>query len=149
MKINTTRFGELEIADEKIINFPHGILGFENNKKFFLLDHDKDNDVLCWLQSVEIPDLAFVVANPARFFNDYIYNLKDDYLKILSTDNAKDLVTFIILSFYDKGNLITANLMAPLIVNIEKFVGTQAILDEPHFTTKHQLYPAEEKVAAK
>ena len=71
MKVYTTRFGEIEIADETIIAFPNGILGFPEQTNYALINTD-DNSPLKWLQSLDDPALAFVVTNPNLFKPDYM-----------------------------------------------------------------------------
>ena len=69
MKVKTTRFGELELDESRIISFTEGILGFPNYKKFVLLDRD-NNSPFVWLQSVETEELAFVLMKPVHVFPD-------------------------------------------------------------------------------
>ncbi|KJR43376.1 Flagellar assembly factor FliW [Candidatus Magnetoovum chiemensis] len=125
MKINTTRFDEIEIDEDKIITFPRAIAGFENLRRYFLLAH---KDPVKWLHSVEDPDVAFLVVEPFGIIEEYSFKLVDEieaFLELSSIDNALVLV---ILSVTN--NKLTANLRLPLIINTDNLVGVQLILDD-------------------
>src|SRR5438105_5040059 len=64
MNVQTTRFGVVNLDEKRIITFPAGLLGFSSYKSFALLQPD-DEGVFYWLQSLEAPELAFVVTDPA------------------------------------------------------------------------------------
>ena len=66
MKINTKIFGEIDIADEKIILFENGIVGFPELKRFALLhDEEKGTDAgIRFLQSLDEPGFAMPVMDP-------------------------------------------------------------------------------------
>lgn len=67
MKIKTTRFGELEVDKKDIIEFTEGLLGFENQKKFFIVDPG-DQTLILWLQAIDDAGTAFPIIEP-RFSN--------------------------------------------------------------------------------
>ena len=80
MKINTSRFGEMEIEEESIIEFRHGIPAFEELKRYIIISLEGD-DNFYWLQSVDDGDIAFILADPFNFTVDYEPVLSDSILK--------------------------------------------------------------------
>ena len=62
ISFDTSRFGRLEVGKDKIIDFPTGLIGFPDIKRFILMDY-KDTS-LKWLQAVDDPDVAFIVTPP-------------------------------------------------------------------------------------
>ena len=70
-KIDSTRFGEIEFDDERVITLPQGIIGFGDKKRFVLVQPDEKDAVFFWLHSADDPDLAFVVTDPRYFIPDY------------------------------------------------------------------------------
>ena len=64
MKVQTTRFGSVEVDDSRILEFTNGLLGFSSYTQYALLQPD-DDGLFFWLQSTEAPELAFVVTDPA------------------------------------------------------------------------------------
>ena len=82
MKYPSSRFGEMEIPDSKILHFPVGILGFETEKQFALLPFDPNIECpLQWLHSLATPELAFVVTDPYTYMPDYQLTLTDEEKK--------------------------------------------------------------------
>ena len=146
MKVSTTRFGAVDIPDEKLIRFPRGLLGFEQATEFFIINHDDDGK-LRWLQAVSLPDLAFLVVDPQHFFADYVYQLRHDYLPLLSFQDGDELITAVILTVHGKGERITVNLQAPIVMNARNLQGVQIVCEEDQYTTQHQIYPPLEAVA--
>ncbi|MEW6738983.1 flagellar assembly protein FliW [Dissulfurispira sp.] len=129
MKINTTRFGEIEIEDAKIINFPLGIPGFTNLKRYILLDY---KDPIKWLHAVDDPDIAFIVTEPFGLFPDYSLTIEDDVEQFLEITDVAETIVLVILNVAD--NRLNANLKAPIIVNISKLKATQIILEDERYS---------------
>ena len=76
MKVNTTRFGTLTLEEEKIIDMPSGMLGFPDKRRFVILNHREDSPFF-WYQSVDDPDLAFVITSPFLFHPEYDVDLTE------------------------------------------------------------------------
>ena len=76
MKINTTRFGEINVPGVCIVRFENGLPGFVRLKKFALIPYAEESPFYI-LQSVSNPDLTLLLVDPYRFFNDYVFELED------------------------------------------------------------------------
>ena len=70
MNVNTTRFGQVEVDQHRVLSFPKGLLGFPNANRFALIQPG-DEGYFFWLQSCDVPELAFVVTDPALFVPTY------------------------------------------------------------------------------
>ena len=147
MNLETTRFGNVEIEDDRVIQFPSGLLGFSSYTKFVLLQPDEQG-VFFWLQSVETPDLAFVVTDPALWVPDYRANIRKEQMEELSIDDLDSAQVFVIVNKRD--DLLTANLQGPLVVNVGDRVAMQLVLADKRWTTRHELLKVgeEAKVAS-
>ncbi len=143
VKIFSTRFGEITVEDDRIIEFVGPILGFEQYSRFVILDHSEDSPFK-WLQSVDEADLAFVITNPKFFGIDYEFALPNETAEILELTNADDalVVTLVNIPPNNPG-LMTANLLGPLVVNQKNRKALQAILSDSKFNTKTRLIPDE------
>ena len=97
MKINTTRFGELEVEKKDIISFKEGLLGFEHLKRFFIVDPG-DQTLILWLQSIDNPATAFPIIEPKIFNPDYIVKLLPAELNSLKLENLNDTSIYTILT---------------------------------------------------
>ena len=142
MKIYTTQFGEIEINDETIINFPTGILGFPNFKKYALIDVD-ENSPLKWLHSVEEPSLAFVVTDPNLFKPDYSIDAWKRDLEDIDVTNAEEVIVLVLVTVPSEPSKMTANLKGPVLINTKNNMAKQLIVDNPEFDIKYRLLPDE------
>ena len=75
MIIETSRFGGIEVDDQRFLNFPRGLLGFPDDREYALLQTG-ENSACYWMQAVHRPELAFVVCDPRLFVPDYVVPVK-------------------------------------------------------------------------
>jgi flagellar assembly factor FliW len=140
MKCTSTRFGSFEVPDESILTFPSGLLGFPEQHRYVMLDHDTEAPFK-WLQSVEEPGLAFVVLDPATFHPDYHIDVPDDAVAEIRGGAGEDLALVVILTIpSDDPSRITANLRGPLLMSHITKLGKQLVLSD-EFPTRHPLFP--------
>ena len=125
IKFNTTRFGSLEVEDDKVIEFPKGLVGLPDLNKYILIDH-KDTPVK-WLQALDDPDIAFIVASPTIIMEDYSVELDDSVKQSLELQNEDDLVVLVIMRV--DGEDVIANFHGPLIINARIKQGMQLVMD--------------------
>ncbi|MGB9840912.1 flagellar assembly protein FliW [Thermovenabulum sp.] len=144
MKIETKFFGEMEIEEDKIINFKNGIIGFENLKRFILIDHP-GSDIIKWLQSVEEKSFALPVIDPVNFFPDYDPVISEGDLKNLNLNSIEDAVVLSILTVPSDVNRTTVNLKAPVVLNPLERLGAQLIAENPEYQIKQPIKIFEEK----
>lgn len=122
----TSRFGRLEVDDDKIINFPEGLLGFPGIKRYILMDY-KDT-LIKWLQAVDDPDIAFIVAEPAIFAPGYSVKLDHVTRKFLQPEKDDDLAILVILRVADEKVIV--NFQGPLVINACLMKGIQVVIDK-------------------
>ncbi|MDP5241064.1 flagellar assembly protein FliW [Uliginosibacterium sp. 31-16] len=136
MKIDSPRFGSLEVAANKVIEFPAGLPGFENCKRFTLIEVASHVQEVAVLQSVEMPELAFSVTTPDLLGLHYEFALTEDEEKLLGAGSAEDMAVMLILRHEDREELhrragdgpVRANLMAPLVINGATMRGLQKVI---------------------
>ncbi len=146
LEISTTRFGPVTIEESKIIHFVAPVLGFDEVQQYTLLDH-ADNSPFKWLQAIGKPDLAFVVTNPKFFSIPYEFALPEDAVVRLGIKSAQEVLVFTIVNIpAENPGFMTANLMAPIVINETNLQAMQLILQDPGLSTKVRLLPdADEK----
>ncbi|MDH5740346.1 MAG: flagellar assembly protein FliW [Nitrospira sp.] len=141
MKCTSTRFGSFEVSEDSIVRFPSGLLGFPEQQRYVILDHDTEAPFK-WLQSVDEPGLAFVLMDPATFHPDYHIDVPADALAEIKEGQPDDLALVVILTIpSDDPGRITANLRGPLLISHTTKLGKQLVLSE-EFPTRHPLFPA-------
>ena len=136
MLIETSRFGQLDVNPERLINFEDGILGFPRQKQYALIQTGEGSGFY-WLQSVCTRDLAFVVCDPRLFVADYQVPVKVDDLQNIGLAEIADAQVFVIVNKVDE--LLTGNLQGPLIVNVINRQARQLVLSDKRFSTRHPL----------
>lgn len=136
MLIQTSRFGELEVAQDRTIRFGEGILGFPKQKEYALIQTSSESGFY-WLQSVDTPDLAFVVCDPRLFVPDYQVPTKVEELEGIGLSDPEQAQVFTIVN--KSGNMLTGNFQGPLVVNVENRKAKQLVLSDKRYSTRHPL----------
>jgi len=139
MLIDTRHFGQIEIDEKGIIDFPEGLPGFEYVKKFVLLSNSDEDNVFWWLQSVDKPDLAFVVIDPKYIKEDYEVDVPDGEVEVLNIDEKCDITVLSIVVVPEDITQMTANLKAPIIINNTNKKGKQVVLECKDYSIKHYI----------
>ena len=124
MKIDTTRFGDIEVEPDHLLHFPSGMLGLEDCRHWVLLA-DAENEGLGWLQCTTRAEIALAVVTPRRFVPDYQVRISKGELAALELTELKDAHLLAILGKGDRG--ITLNLKAPVVINLQRRLGRQVI----------------------
>jgi flagellar assembly factor FliW len=136
MEIESSRFGVLSVDDDRIMTFPRGLLGFPEHRRFALIQTGKEN-YFFWLQSVEDPNLAFVVTDPSTFYKDYDVPVRDETMADLEFADVKFAQVFVICN--KVGDWLTGNLLGPIVVNAATRLALQVVLTEKKWTTRQPL----------
>ena len=142
MVAETKYFGTIDIEEDKIIDFPMGIIGFENLKKFALIfDKEKEerSSISC-LQSMEEPLMALPVINPNDIKVEYTPIIEDELTKQIGDPADEDLLIFVTMSIPADIKKITANLKAPIIINTKTRQAMQVIVENEDYSIKYNVY---------
>lgn len=139
MKIQTRYHGEIEIEEKDILQFEKGIPGFPDEKRFILLGLP-EQDLFSIMQSVDTPELAFVLTSPFSFIDNYEFNLDENTIEQLLIEKQEDISVFSIVTIQDPFEKTTANLQAPIILNEKNYQAKQLILNETRYKIKHPLF---------
>lgn len=144
MKIKTRFFDEITIDPENVLKFEDGMLGFEEHKEFALLELFEMDDFVA-LQSLKDERVAFILIKPWNFFKTYNIQISDMELEAIQIDSEKQIALYNVVTIPESFNDATANLLAPIVINIDKRKGKQYVLNDDAYTTRHRIFP-EEKV---
>jgi len=146
MEITTRDFGKIEIAQSDIISFKAGIPGFENLEDFVLLPLADESPFII-MQSVSDPDVAFVTVEPGNLIQDYEFEISDKAEKELKIESISNLLILNIITLKNQIKDSTANLSAPIVINLEEKLGKQIILDDQRYQVRFKVFAAAEEVA--
>ena len=137
--VNTKPFGEKEIDELQIIDFPQGILGFDFIKKFIIMDADDEGSPFKWMQAFDEKDLAFVIIRPLDFMDEYELVISQNDLDDVKSESIDELIAFSIVTIPENPKNMTANLQGPIIINPIKRIGKQAISLSDRYTVRHNI----------
>ncbi len=146
MKFETYLFGTVEVTPEKIINFPNGLVGFEQNKRFMLVHEEgKVQPESYTLQSLDDPAIAFLIVDPTTLGFNYELALSDAENALLQVPAAEDIAVMQVLFKQEEGGraAIAPNLRAPLVINTRLRVGLQKVMEsmQPNITLSNLSSP--------
>jgi len=129
MEIAGTRFGTIEFDEQRAITMPGGIIGFSSEKRFVLLEPPPGRFV-AWLQSMTTPELAFPVVAGVAFGPDYPQpNVRELGRRAQIIRSPKDELVVLVVVAARRPTGRIANLLAPIIVNVDTRTGAQIALD--------------------
>ncbi|WP_297576286.1 flagellar assembly protein FliW [uncultured Deefgea sp.] len=126
MQVYPSRFGQIEVDPETIIQFPLGIPGFEDCKNYKLLHEEKPNPKVLWLQSLDDAAVLFTLVETERLGLNYALTLSDAECQTIELTAPSDAKLFLILS-RPEGGAISVNTNAPLVINLNTRKGLQKI----------------------
>jgi len=132
-----TKLGTLQVDEEKIIHFPVGILGFSEYHRYVIVE--QEGSVFSFLQSVDEPDLSFVVIMPELLCCDYSVQLNDEDIDLLKVESPEDGKLYGIVTIPENVAEMTVNLQAPVVINTKELVGAQLIIQGDTYHTKHNV----------
>jgi flagellar assembly factor FliW len=141
MTFQTRRFGRIEIPEEKVLRFNGGIPGLECMKRSILIKVEETMPFY-WLQSLEDGDFSLPVISPLVIDAAYSPSVEDDALEELELDRDEDLLIVAVAVIPKDVTKMTANMAAPLLINIQKNIGRQVILDNPAWQMRQPIYDA-------
>jgi flagellar assembly factor FliW len=140
-QINSRRFGQIAVRPDQIIVLTPGLLGFSKFQRYVLIEHQTESPFL-WLQSLENPDLAFVVIDPGLIVPGYQPGNLEDIRRELEAEEPQDIKALVILTIPPgRPQEMTANLMGPVVINLKTRRGKQLIVEEPRYGHKHRILP--------
>lgn len=142
IKVNSARFGEVEINEEQVITFPSGIAGFDMLKNWCLL-HLEDAPDYNWLQSLEEPGISLLLADPDQLFDNYVADVREEQvteLDLPTEGNAVPaLVMRVVLKWDEDKRRFFANLRAPIIFNLDNRNAVQVILQKADYSMFQEI----------
>jgi flagellar assembly factor FliW len=142
LKIQTTRFGEVEVEDQSIILVQGGIIGFARYERYMIIEHNSESPFF-WLQAVDSPDLAFVIVDPCLFMPDFNLTLSEPILADLKAQESQEVAVHVLVTIpHGRPQEMTANLLGPLVINTQAKLARQIIVDDERYSHRHPIISA-------
>ena len=136
MILETKAYGPVEIDEKQVLEFPQGLLGFEEYRQFALIDAHKKP--FFWLQSTEDVRIAFILIKPSIFRDDYDPGISQEDFDDIGAESSEQCLVFAIVTVPESGPM-TANLQGPLFISKKTRKGKQCISPKDEYRTKHDI----------
>ncbi|MFC4100350.1 flagellar assembly protein FliW [Paenibacillus xanthanilyticus] len=138
MEMDTTRLGDVTVTGSRELIFEHGIPGFEDLRRFDLLDLEIDLPIKL-LQSADNRDISLLVGNPFHFYPHYEWELAESVQQELGITDAAELEIWSVIILPANASAATINLQAPIVVNQKTGAAKQIILHNSIYSHRHPL----------
>ncbi len=138
MKISTLKFGELDVPETKIITMVKPILGFENLRRYVIVERE-DSEPFLWFQSADDPGVVFIIVNPLYFYPEYRIEVNPKEVEELRINDVKAVETYVIVTIPGDPSRMTANLQGPVLINTESRLAKQLVMAGSEYGVKHYL----------
>ena len=146
-QISSQRFGQLDLDPNAVLEFSAGLPGFEDQTQFLLVE-DRATKPIVFLQSCSATELCFLAAPLAAIDAAYELAITPEDLHRLGLDQGRqprvneEVLCLAILSATENGPL-TANLLAPVVINVFNRKAVQAVRADSRYSHQHPLAPRE------
>lgn len=141
MRVETKKFGMIELDDDKLIHFTGGIIGFPDLKDFALIfDNEKEDGPIRWLQSMQEPGFAMPVIDPLFVKEDYNPSVEEELLKDIALENDEDIFVLATLTVPKEIEKMSVNLKAPFVINTRNRKACQIIVEDDSCEVRFPVY---------
>ncbi len=145
MVLESTRFGTITYKKSEIITMVRGLLGFDQYKEFIVVSIN-GQEPFKWLQSLEEPNLAFLMIDPMSFNPDYMVEVNPRDIEMLGAKNPEEIAIFVLVTIPNgQPDKMSANLQGPIIINSKNMNGAQLVLSDSGYNTRHSIFKNIEK----
>lgn len=126
-----------QVDPEKIITFPQGLPGFEDDHRFTLFHNsdgktEDESNKLFWLESLDTPDVRFTVVDPTLYGLNYVIDLNDEEEALLQSKDPNQILVLLMLARNDENDptkpKVHANIAGPILINTENRFALQKVL---------------------
>ena len=148
MIMKTDNFGDIEVCEDKVIDFSAGgIFGFEAHTRFVFLSDGGEGDYLHWLQSVDAPDVCFPLIDPRIVRPDYVVEVDDMDMEGFPCAPEDVVYVMSVLVIPDEVNDMTVNLKAPILINETRKAGRQVVVEDKGYSVRQRVFEEGGKAA--
>lgn len=144
MLVNTRDFGEINISEDEILDFPDGIYAFEDDHRFVLISPCGDNKYPMWLQSIDNVNVCFILFNPFEFDKDYSITVEESDAARIDAGEDTPVSYFVIAVVPSQYVDTTVNMKSPILINNDNHKGMQVIAPE-NYPIKFPAFKKEEE----
>jgi flagellar assembly factor FliW len=136
--IENPQLGKITVDTDKITTFNEGLIGFEDLKRFIIIDLE-EFEPFQWLLCIDDPDISFPIISPILLVQDYAPQINKAEAYNLGKFQDEDLLLYAIVTIRPELKKVTANLKGPIIINHKQRLGQQIVLGDDRYSTNHEF----------
>ena len=138
MKFISKVHGEMEYEENNIITFNKGIPGFNELRKFILINL-QEYEPFKLFQSLENDEISLIVTSPYEFIKEYEIKLSEETVNNLKINSPEEVMVLTTVTLNSDVEKITTNLQGPIVINTSNNFGEQIIIDNSKYKVKSPL----------
>jgi flagellar assembly factor FliW len=133
--VQTSRFGEVTFSETDVFEFPWGLPGFADHRRFLALSLAEQPSFV-WLQSLDDPSIAIPAADPWQIFPDYEPHMPGYATEALELRSPEDFTMLCVVVVTKDAEEMTMNLMAPIVMNLKIRRARQVMLENSPYSVR-------------
>ncbi len=137
LQLSSILLGPLEIRPDTIVTFPAGLPGFRSLHRFALVETQREE--LVWLQSVDDPELTFLLADPFVIVPGFEVDIPVSDLAALGAAEVQEALLVLVVVQLEAGIPVAANLQSPVIIARDHRHGRQVVLPDSRYGMQHPV----------
>ena len=137
VNLQSVLLGSLQIRADTIISFGAGLPGFAHLRDFALVETQRDD--LVWLQSVDLPELTFLLADPFALVAGFEVDIPASDLAAMGATDQRDALLVLVVAQLDGGQPTSANLQSPVVIDRDRRLGRQVVLPDSRYGMHHPI----------
>lgn len=137
VNLQSVLLGPLQIRADTIISFAAGLPGFAQLRDFALVETQRDD--LVWLQSVDLPELTFLLADPFALVAGFEVDIPASDLAAMGATDQRDALLVLVIAQLDGGQPTSANLQSPVVIDRDRRLGRQVVLPDSRYGMHHPI----------
>ncbi len=136
--IELPRFGECTYAENEIIEFPWGLPGFPNLRRWLALSVETQPNFV-WLQSLDDLKVALPATDPFALFENYDPKLPPYAAAALEIEHPGDFTVLGVVIVSEGAEEMSINLLAPVVINLRTRRGRQIMLENSGYSVREPI----------
>ncbi len=139
--LKTSRFGEIDYNNKDVIRFVKPILGFNELSRYILISR-AESEPFKWLQSLESPDVCFVLVDPRLLVDQYEVDVSTHDIKLLDGSESQEDYQLFVIATIPRGRPeeMSVNLQGPIVIYVKGLTGLQMVLNNPEYEIRYNIF---------
>ena len=142
--LQSSRFGNIEVPEALTVEFPEGLMGMHHLKRFVIVEPATGGSPFRFLLSLDDLEVGFGIADPTKLFANYEVEYAEER-EVLGIEAEEEAKLYVMLTIGENPMRTTADLLAPILINLNNRIARQLVLSDSRYSTKHPIIAARQQ----